>query len=252
MHIAENAKCDEKCDDEVQVATANLLTSALVDRAKALEAAGATTLLIDITHNGGGSDWVEAASRALSSVPLHDARMAFIKHEHWTRQLQDDLKQVQTDIKNGALSPIPLGEAVARLERAISESKQICDRATVWDTGQLKCSLLVKDLRFASGVVDYATPGSLSGSLESKTVLFYPSRYVYIENAKRLLLDVLVDSDTWSAAEYFAALLQDNHAAVVVGEVTGGAGCGYKRRHSCEAQEFRWRGGNAGLCSFSC
>jgi len=36
-----------------------------------------------------------------------------------------------------------------------------------------------------------------------------------------------VDRGTWSAAEYFAALLQDNHAATVIGELTGGAGCGY-------------------------
>jgi C-terminal processing protease CtpA/Prc len=42
-----------------------------------------------------------------------------------------------------------------------------------------------------------------------------------------LPLYVLVDKDTWSAAEYFAALLQDNHAATIVGELTGGAGCGY-------------------------
>ena len=30
-----------------------------------------------------------------------------------------------------------------------------------------------------------------------------------------------------SSAEYFAAILQDNHAATIIGESTGGAGCGY-------------------------
>ncbi len=29
------------------------------------------------------------------------------------------------------------------------------------------------------------------------------------------------------AAEYFAAILQDNKAATIVGELTGGGGCGY-------------------------
>jgi C-terminal processing protease CtpA/Prc len=38
---------------------------------------------------------------------------------------------------------------------------------------------------------------------------------------------VLVDQETWSAAEEFAALLQDNKAAVVIGSRTGGAGCGH-------------------------
>lgn len=38
---------------------------------------------------------------------------------------------------------------------------------------------------------------------------------------------VLVDHATASAAEDFAARLQDNHAATIVGEPTLGAGCGY-------------------------
>ena len=65
------------------------------------------------------------------------------------------------------------------------------------------------------------------GFIESRTVLFQPSRYGYTENPKGRPLYVLVDRENWSAAEYFAALLQDNHAASVVGELTGGAGCGY-------------------------
>jgi C-terminal processing protease CtpA/Prc len=40
-------------------------------------------------------------------------------------------------------------------------------------------------------------------------------------------LIVLTDQETWSAAEEFAAVLQDNKAAVVIGARTGGAGCGH-------------------------
>jgi len=72
----------------------------------------------------------------------------------------------------------------------------------------------------------HARPGAFAG-LESRTTLFHPLRYTYSEKADRLPLYVLVDRHTWSAAEYFAALLQDNRAAMVVGELTGGAGCGY-------------------------
>jgi C-terminal processing protease CtpA/Prc len=38
---------------------------------------------------------------------------------------------------------------------------------------------------------------------------------------------VLTDGETWSAAEQFAALLQDNRAAFILGSRTGGAGCGH-------------------------
>ena len=173
-----------------------------------------------------GSDWVEAASRALSPVPLRDSKMAFIKHEHWTKEFQDRLRDVQTDIASRANSPIPLSEVAAQLERAIEASRHPCDRMSAWDSGKLNCSLLVKDLFFTSGILAYAKPGPLD-SLESKTSLFQPSRYSYVENPKALPLVVLVDRNTWSSAEYFAAVLQDNHAATIVGEVTGGAGCGY-------------------------
>jgi hypothetical protein len=54
-----------------------------------------------------------------------------------------------------------------------------------------------------------------------------PLRYSCSESTGRLPLYVLVDRETWSAAEYFAAILQDNKAATIVGELTGGAGCGY-------------------------
>lgn len=48
-----------------------------------------------------------------------------------------------------------------------------------------------------------------------------------MEGAYRGPLLVLVDHRTISAAEGFAALLQDNSAAFVMGEATFGAGCGY-------------------------
>ena len=205
LHLPENDACDGKCADQLELATANLLTAALVRRAEALSAAGATALLIDITRNGGGSDWAEVPPRVLSSVPLHESARAFIRHEHWTKQLQDRLLQVQSDIKNHAGSKASLEGEASALEKATDESKQPCNRTSVWDTGKLSCSLLVTE--------------------PARTV--HPSRYTYPSNPKPLPLYVVVDRDTWSAAEYFAAVLQDNHAATIVGETTGGAGCGY-------------------------
>jgi hypothetical protein len=172
LHMEQSAECDAKCEDQIELATANLLTSALVRRANALAAAGATALLIDITHNGGGSDWVEAPPRASSSIPLRDAKMASIKHEHWTKQLQERLRDVQTDnvqtdLKQPGDSQALLRDAADKPEKAIDASRQPCQTAAVWDTGKLPCSLLVKEPLFASGIMAYAKPGSLA-ALASK------------------------------------------------------------------------------------
>jgi hypothetical protein len=226
LNVAENADCDLNCSNKIELETANLLTAALVRRANALRQAGAKALLVDITHYGGGSDWVEAPPRVLSSLPLRDLQFAFIKHEHWTNQLQERLLDIETDIRNGAGPRAVLEDAAGKMQKAVEESKRSCNRAEVWETGKLNCSLVVKGLLHTSGVLAYAKPGSFT-SLESRTTLFHPIRYAYTEDPNRLPVYVLVDRETWSAAEYFAAILQDNHAATIVGELTGGAGCGY-------------------------
>jgi C-terminal processing protease CtpA/Prc len=51
--------------------------------------------------------------------------------------------------------------------------------------------------------------------------------FPYSEGIWRGPLLVLVDGESWSAAEEFAAVLQDNHAALIIREPTGGAGCGH-------------------------
>jgi hypothetical protein len=224
-HLLDGA-CNEICANHVELQVANFLTAGLSSRAKALRAAGATVLLVDITHNGGGSDWVEAAARELSSVPLYDSRMAFLRHPHWTENLSQELADVQTDLDNKREPEPLLNQAATSLKAAIDETRKTCSLEDVWETGKVDCSMLVKGELFVSGVLSYAKPGSFA-SLASKATLFAPLRYEYQEDSNRMPLFVLVDRDTWSSAEYFAGILQDNHAAIILGESTGGAGCGY-------------------------
>lgn len=58
-------------------------------------------------------------------------------------------------------------------------------------------------------------------------MVFSPAQFPYHDGVWSGPLIVLVDGETWSAAESFAAVLQDNHAALIVGARTGGAGCGH-------------------------
>jgi len=226
LHLQESAKCDTECENTIERESANRLTAALVRRYAQLWASGASAILVDVTHNGGGSDWVEAPPRVLSSVPLRESRFAFLKHEHWTSQLRERLNDVEADLKKGAGPKDVLEDAAARLRSGIARIQEPCDRSHVWTDGTLKCTLLIGDVLFASGVLNYAAPGAFA-SLASRTTLFHPEFYTYTESTDRLPLYVVVDGDTWSAAEYFAAVLQDNGAATIIGDVTGGAGCGY-------------------------
>jgi hypothetical protein len=226
MKLPNKSSCDARCARTIEMGTANRLTAELVERTEHLRELGASELLVDITDNDGGSDWNEPVVRSLSSVPLVDDHRGFIKHEHWTTELESHLRNVETDLKNGAEPRSVLEGAASRLRSAIARSKEPCDRSRVFIDGKLNCSLEVDDLLFWSGVLPYAKPGSFAG-LESRTTLFHPLRYAYAENTQRLPLTVVVDRNTWSSAERFASLLQDNAAATIVGELTGGAGCGF-------------------------
>jgi hypothetical protein len=225
---AEKASCkpDSKCERNLELATGNLLLRALERRIASLQKAGAQRLVVDITNNGGGSDWVNPLVRSLSPVPLRDMRLGFLKHPHWTKDLEEILKDVQADVQKPTEHKGVLREAAKTLENSLALTKESCDRSLAWATGKFSCSLLIRDQLYFSGILPYAKPGDFAG-LQSRQSLFHSLEFDYHENVNKLPLLVLVNANTWSAAEYFAAILQDNKAAKILGQLTGGAGCGY-------------------------
>ena len=227
--ISDETQCDDTCQERFQLRVADLLTAALERRVKTLDEAGAKRILIDITGNGGGTNWVEPAARVLTPINLGSPRYAFVKHQHWVDQLRLRLNMVEADFVNANEKHRRLLEdAAATLRRGIADAAKPCSLAAYWTDRAPKpgCSNLETAPLYVSGIMPYARPGDLAG-LKSASVIFYPSRYRYTEGANRLPLIVLTDGDTGSSAEYFAAMLQDNKAALLVGQVTVGAGCGF-------------------------
>jgi Peptidase family S41 len=222
--LHKDSACDEACGKRVELRAADLLTAALERQLGVLKACSIDALLVDITGNGGGSDWVEPAARTLTSKRLRSPRIGFIKHEHWVKTFNMHLQDVERD---AAVHPQSLiAQAAETYRRALSEAKQPVARDAIWRNKPVP-SLVAKDPElFASGALPYFKPGELPEN-PSSACLFYPSRYRYHEGGYSGPLLVLMDENTASAAECFAAMLADNGAAVLLGSRTRGAGFGY-------------------------
>lgn len=202
LGLATDAPCDTACAERRDAAAARVLDTALVDTVRALHAAGAAMLVLDISDNGGGSDWNEAVARRLAG-PLRSARIALLKHPAWQDWIDDRLRQP------GAGAPD--ADALRRLRAQLAPP---CDLSAAWSDGgfasgarPLPCSTLVRG--------DLHTLGS-----------FDPWGHPVPPGVNRLPLVLLVNEETHSAAEQIAALLQDNRRARIVGSVTAGAACG--------------------------
>ena len=99
-----------------------------------------------------------------------------------------------------------------------------CDSSAFWRGERPRCQWLGRGF-YASGLLASADPATLKGKPWAK-VLFSPLQVPYEQGLWRGPLLVLVDRDVSSAAAQVSALLQDNKAAIIFGEPTGG-GCGH-------------------------
>ena len=221
--------CGDECDESIRQAVSNRLLAALAETVRLLADSGAETLIADVTGNGGGSGLADAVARELTSVPLRGSAVGMVRHPHWSEALRRsdsligvDLADPELDDGQRALLQRARG-TVAALGREIATP---CDATLLWRGAALSCSPLVTEGNHSTGLLSYAGPGALDG-LASAEVLFHPSWYRYREGAFGGRLVVLIDRGSASATEQFAALLRDNEAAVVLGEPSYGAGCGY-------------------------
>lgn len=140
---------------QLQLAVREQLQAELVRLVAALEDAGIRILVVDITGNGGGSEWSSQAASLFTAQEM-------------TR-------------------------AAPRL------ASPQCDRSGIW-IGENVCPVLEP----ANAPVNLVGVGAWRGPLA-----------------------ILIDRNTASAAEDFAAWLHGNGAASLIGEKTAGAGCGY-------------------------
>ncbi|HTT98342.1 MAG TPA: S41 family peptidase [Rhizomicrobium sp.] len=217
LKIAPDAPCDDKCQERIAKEAEARMNDDFIATLETLNTAHIDALLIDLTGNGGGSEWAEAAARMVTSVRLKSERIAFVRGAQWSKEFADAEKDLRAAAKTASQKDRVLLLNLAALAKA--------KRAIAGTTcGKPDCVLA--EGFYASGFLDAADPRSLEGKSWGPEV-FTPMEHPYREGIWRGPLLVLVDGETWSAAEEFAAVLQDNHAATIIGEPTGGAGCGH-------------------------
>ncbi len=219
LALADDAPCDDDCQNRLMDAVYADFTRRFADRLAALRAAGASALIVDITGNGGGSEWAEAAARMLTARPLRSEALGFVRGEHWVkhwREIGADL-QDQLGEARGA-DRTQLQQWIAAAQAAEREAATPCRFGS-------DCSWLGRS-GYATGLVGAAPASAFRGKPWGPTV-FSPAEYDYADGIWAGPLIVLVNEESWSAAEEFAAVLQDNGAAIIMGARTGGAGCGH-------------------------
>ena len=227
--------CDGDCQWKFRLRVAEQLLAYIAEWAHAFREAGAEAVVVDITRNGGGTDWAGIAPRVLTSQLLDCPQSGFIKHPHATQRIEKELQRV--DEQRGRLAESMaarqlLNRAAAVLEQQLQAADPPCDRTPLFaqPSARLPCSQIVR--RSNCGVLtaaEAAAAESLAAELDEATrgTLFSPYEWTYERGAWDGPLFVLVDRGTASASEQFATLLQANRAAIVIGERTSGAGCGY-------------------------
>lgn len=220
LGIAEDKPCDDACSEKIASWAYDRLTLALEERLRQLRAAGARVLIVDITGNGGGSEWAEAVARILSPKLLVSERRGFLRGEHWAsywQDLRDELRSYGASASSAEKGQ--LLKWAKEANAALVEAKTPCPASSS------SCQRIAK-ADFSTGLVGAAKPDAFAGKKWGSDI-FSPAQYRYEDGVWRGPLIILVDQNTWSAAEEFSAVLQDNHAAVIMGTRTGGAGCGH-------------------------
>jgi len=222
--------CDEACQEELAgTALEDAVLGALAARVRELRDAGATALVVDVSGNGGGSGWADAAARGVTARAPDCPGGGFVRHPHHLERLDLQVRELEGEARRADLTP---GER-ALVERARARTAELlagasvpCDASGVWRGEAPACSNRFVPGGRACGLLG-PLPREAVREPEAWGVLDPLWQWRYQAGAWSGPLAVLVDGRTASASEAFAATLRDGDAARLIGARTLGAGCGY-------------------------
>lgn len=225
LRISPDTPCDDACSERIEAWASDRMTVDFATALRALEATGAELLLVDVANNGGGTEWAEAAVRMVTKVRLRSEALGFVRGAHWVKSFQEKESDLRAAADTASAHDRSFLLAMAdQVATHRHEAETPCDSMPFWQGERPSCRWLGSGV-FATGLLA-ADSARVHGKSWASEV-FTPAKFNYPEGVWRGPLIVLVNGRTSSAAEEFTAVLQDNHAAVVIGAPTGGAGCGH-------------------------
>jgi len=203
----------------------------LADLLRAFRREGAAAVLIDIGNNSGGDDSGDIAARLFTASAVHSSPLWMVQDpgaagEYFDEQLDALGQTAAADAKVKALVDQSLAVFTTGKSRLSDRS---CVMDWVWHErrawGAQTCRRLVA-AGSAGGPLDWLAPGVVNDA-DLATTLHWPARVATLWGAWTGPVYVLTDNRTYSSAEMFAAVLQNNRVAKTIGVRTGGDGCGF-------------------------
>ncbi len=201
--------------------------AALLTRFRADSAAA---VIIDVGNNSGGDDSGDIAPSLFAAKPLRSSALLI----SWdsaaaTPYMREQVKALDAMAKTDSSSPLVREQLALFQSRQQQLQKSPCDLNWVWRERRgwttNDCKRLI-DAGSSGGPLALLDPTAVSDTGIAKA-LHWPSAVVEYWGSWTGPVYVLTDRRTYSSAEMFAAVLQNNHAATVVGSRTGGDGCGF-------------------------
>lgn len=204
---------------------------ALADLLRTFRAEGVSVVLVDIGNNSGGDDSGDIATRLFTARLIQSSPMWMSQDETASVGYFDEilaaldhvrtLDPASTALVDQTLEPFATGKA--QLAHAACPMDWVWHERRPWANQSCRRLLPVGS---SGGPLASLAPDAVHDARVAEA-LHWPMRVVRLWGAWTGPVYVLADDRTYSSAEMFAAVLQNNHVAKIIGQRTGGDGCGF-------------------------
>ncbi|MDR6146175.1 hypothetical protein QE363_001968 [Sphingomonas sp. SORGH_AS870] len=197
-----------------------------------LRQAGATTLVIDIGNDSGGDDSGDWTPRLLTDRPVRSARLMMADAPIAARYFAEEIGDIDEALAATRSRDAKTALADARTffsRQAAAIGRHRCDLSWVWreqrNWSPSNCNRLLP-AGYAGGYSP-GLPGDVYSDANAAAALSSAATVRQFYGSWTGATYVIADKRSYSSAEMFAAVMQDNRIGKLVGDRTGGDGCGF-------------------------